>query len=100
MARAASACGHVRARLSERAPALLDVTPLPDQHRDSPRKEEHPDYRVAERAEVEPPEPAPDLALERQPVGQDLKDLDAADHERDRHRKGRDRDVVVDASDR
>src|SRR3954451_22915661 len=92
---AASTCWHVGSRLHQGAPALLDVTPLPDHHRSDPRDEEEADHRVAELAEVEPLEPLPDGALERQLVGDDLEYLDAADHQRHGHGKARDGDVVV-----
>src|SRR4051794_16903192 len=68
MAIAASACGHVGGGLDEGAPALFDVTPLPDDHRAHPGDDEQAHHRVAELAEVERVQPLPHRTLERQLV--------------------------------
>src|SRR5438067_5388518 len=69
--------------------ALLDPTGPPDDRRDAPGEEEQADDRIAEPVDVEPR--CPD---------DELKQLGAADAERDRHRERRDGDVVVDLPNR
>src|SRR3954447_14441959 len=97
MPTSAVGCGLTRLNVSvdEAAPALLDAPRPPDDGGYDPREHEQGDHHVAERSEVDIADEAPDFALEREPVDQDLEHLDHAESERGGHPQARDGEVLV-----
>src|SRR3954451_941725 len=79
MAIAASACGHVARSFHQCTPPFLYSAALPDHDGHGPGEEEQTENRVSDRAEVEPVEPIPDAAAQRQLVRHHLQHLDPAD---------------------
>src|SRR3954464_15310722 len=82
------------------APAFLDAREAPDRQRDDPGEGEQGDHDVADVVEVEAGDPAPEAAVEAEPLVHDREQLDPADHERDRDGQPRDREVVVELAHR
>src|SRR6476660_1290438 len=82
--------------LQVRRPALLDPPKPPDQQRDHPGRRKQGNDQEPEEVDVDVREPVPKRSGEVQLRADQTADLDRADHQRDRHRQGRDREVVED----
>src|ERR671932_1514656 len=77
---------HPRSR-PPRAPALLDPAEPPDREGDRPGEREQTDDDVADGVQVDGRHPAPEAAVEPEPVARDGEQLDRPDDERDGDRE-------------
>src|SRR3954466_12816592 len=82
-------------RMPLSAPALLYAAQPPDGERDDPREGEQRDDDVADAVEVQAGDPAPEAAVQTEPLVDHREQLDRADHERHGDGQPGDREVVV-----